>query len=319
MIQLSLSRRLSPYRLLKSPSFHRCLSSYDILLPPEPFVFGVDHIKTRSVPKHIARPSYVDKKHESPNLRAERIRLRGGEEKRLRRAAQLARRICDFAGTLVKPGITTEAIDAQVHAKVIASGAYPSPLHYNGFPKACCTSVNNVMVHGIPDERPLKDGDIINIDITVYLDGFHGDTSRTFTVGSVDDGAKNLINLAELALQAGISACAPGKPYKAIGRAIHNLVKAQEDDFCISPQFTGHGIGTVFHRPPWILHHLNDEPGAMLPGDCFTIEPNIIEGTDPQGALLPDGWTVVTESCARSAQAEDMVLITENGAEVITV
>ncbi|KAI0371461.1 methionine aminopeptidase [Pilatotrama ljubarskyi] len=242
---------------------------------------------------------------------------------RLRRAASLASEVLSFAGKLAQVGRTTDAIDAAVHELILACGAYPSPLRYKGFPRSCCTSVNNIITHGIPDElsyylnlRPLQDGDIVNIDITVYLDGFHGDTSRTFLVGNVDDKGRDLVEITEAALEAGIAACGPGKPFKSIGSAIHELLRGK--DYCVSPQFTGHGIGREFHRQPWIFHHLNDEPGEMQPGDCFTIEPALVQGTEPYGWTFPDGWSVSTENCARAAQAEHMVLITENGAEVLT-
>lgn len=207
-------------------------------------------------------------------------------------------------------------IDAAVHDYIIANSAYPSPLLYQGYPKSICTSVNNIIAHGVPDDRPLEDGDIINIDITVYLNGYHGDTSETFLVGNVDDDGRKLIDITNKALAAGIRACGPGLPFKRIAAAIGAVVR--DKDFSVSPQFTGHGIGTVFHRPPWILHHLNNEPEIMMPGDCFTIEPSIIQGTQPRGWMFPDGWTVSTENCARSAQAEHMVLIVENGVEVLT-
>ncbi|OSC97962.1 methionine aminopeptidase [Trametes coccinea BRFM310] len=302
---------------------------YDIILPSEPVVWGTAHILPRPVPAHIPRPPYVPE-HFGPGADEEmavaeedaetrrRKLVTGAEEVgRLRRAAQLAADVLKFAGTLVQAGRTTDEIDAAVHELVIACGAYPSPLLYKGFPKSCCTSVNNIVTHGIPDDRPLQDDDIVNIDITVYLDGFHGDTSKTFVVGpEVDDKGRELVQITEAALEAGIAACGPGKPFKGIGRAIHELLKGK--DYSVSPQFSGHGIGREFHRQPWILHHLNDEPGEMQPGDCFTIEPAIIQGTDPHGWTFPDGWTVSTENCARAAQAEHMVYITDTGAEVLT-
>jgi len=207
-------------------------------------------------------------------------------------------------------------LDAAIHEYVVTHSAYPSPLGYSGFPKSCCTSVNNVVVHGIPDDRPLEDGDIVNVDITVYLDGYHGDTSRTFLVGDVDEAGRDLVNATSEALEAGIAVCGPGEPFKSIGKAIHDV--ADQRGYSVSSQFTGHGIGKVFHRSPWILHHRNDEPGVMLPGHCFTIEPCLVQGNNPRSWIFPDGWTASTENCARSAQKEHMVLITEHGADVIT-
>ncbi|KAJ3994857.1 peptidase M24, structural domain-containing protein [Lentinula boryana] len=300
---------------------------YNVILPEEPFVFGVSHIKPREVPKYISRPPYaILNKTSQENLQNDaedadgRFPLGGEAERKLRTVASLAKDVREYAGSLVKVGTTTNAIDAAVHEYIISRGAYPSPLLYNGFPKSCCTSINNVITHGIPDDRPLEDGDIINVDITVYLNGYHGDTSKTWLVGDVDLPGRLLCNITNSALEAGIAACGPGQPFKNIGRAIHTLIEPRYHgmDFCVSPAFSGHGIGSVFHRKPWILHHLNDEPGVMLPGNCFTIEPAIIQGTHPTSWTFPDGWTASTENCARSAQAEHMVLITDNGAEVLT-
>ncbi|GLB34284.1 putative removes the N-terminal methionine from nascent proteins [Lyophyllum shimeji] len=297
--------------------------TYSIILPTEPFVFGVSHITPRTVPEHIVRPHYAvqgyteaerDGGLEPPF--AEKIVLGGEAESRLRAAARLARKVREYAGQLVKVGVTTDSIDAALHDYIIAHSAYPSPLRYEGFPKSVCTSVNNILVHGIPDDRPLENGDIVNIDITVFLNGYHGDTSQTFLVGDVDEQGRELVKVTNAALRAGIQACGPGRPVKGIGKAIHELIRLS--NFSVSSQFTGHGIGTVFHRPPWILHHLNDEPGVMMPGDCFTIEPCIVQGANPRGWIFPDGWTASTENCARSAQAEHMVLITDRGAEVLT-
>ncbi|RDB19969.1 Methionine aminopeptidase 1D, chloroplastic/mitochondrial [Hypsizygus marmoreus] len=288
---------------------------FSIILPEEPYIFGVSHIVPRTVPKTIVRPHYASPGAESSEVHSsyerERIELGANAEVRLREAAKLAKEVRDYAGRLVQVGVTTNSIDAAVHDFIISRSAYPSPLHYMEYPKSCCTSINNVIVHGIPDDRPLENGDIINIDITVYLNGYHGDTSQTFLVGDVDEQGRELVQATNKALQAGIHACGPGRPFKDIGKAIHELTR--QSKFCVSSQFTGHGIGTVFHRPPWILHHLNDEPGVMKPGDCFTIEPCLIQGTNPRGWIFPDGWTASTENCARSAQAEHMVLITQDG------
>ncbi|CCM05542.1 uncharacterized protein FIBRA_07769 [Fibroporia radiculosa] len=290
---------------------------YDVILPHEPYVWGVSHIRPRTVPPHITRPSYaLDGQNVPSNSHSPHLRLLepGGEnEARLRSAAALASKVLRYAGSLVKIGVTTEEIDTKIHEMILSHSAYPSPLLYKGFPKSCCTSVNNIITHGIPDEF---NGDIVNIDVTVYKDGFHGDTSRTFFVGDVDEKGRQLVRVTEEALEVGIAACGPRRPFKSIGKAIFELIRHQP--YSVSTQFTGHGIGREFHREPWILHHLNDEPGIMLPGDCFTIEPCIIQGNNPSGWIFPDGWTVSTENCARSAQAEHMVLITDTGAEVLT-
>ncbi|KAG7447771.1 methionine aminopeptidase [Guyanagaster necrorhizus] len=313
--------------------------TYSVILPEEPFVFGVSHIAPRPVPPSIRVPPYIGSSgHDVAPTGDSIIELGGEEEARVRRAGALASRVRDFAGSLVKVGVTTNAIDAAVHEYIVARGAYPSPLRYKGFPKSCCTrylpcsidhivlifdSINNVIAHGIPDDRPLEDGDIINIDITIFLDGYHGDTSETFLVGDVDPEGRVLCAVTSNALKAGIAACGPGKPFKAIGQAIHHYLADNRSqlgmDFCVSQQFTGHGIGTAFHAKPWILHSYNEEPGIMKPGHCFTIEPSIIQGKDPKGWVFPDGWTTSTKNCARSAQAEHMILVTGSGADILTL
>ncbi|KAI0696824.1 methionine aminopeptidase [Cytidiella melzeri] len=298
--------------------------NYDIILPQDPLASS-SRGSTRSVPSSIPRPPYAPTSHLKQRFRQIRqsilpdlspIPLGGEEEQKLRRAAQLAERTLVYAGTLVQEGITTDAIDAKVHEFIIANNAYPSPLLYKGFPKSCCTSVNNIMVHGIPDYRPLHNGDIVNIDITVYLDGYHGDTSRTFLVGQVDNLGKELVQITEQALEAGIAACAPLRPFRDIGKAIHSVVRGK--NFSVSSAFTGHGIGSVFHCLPWIIHVPNTEPGTMQPGHCFTIEPCVVRGTNADHMVFGDGWTTSSTNWSRSAQAEHMVLITDNGAEVLT-
>ncbi|TFK43981.1 peptidase M24, structural domain-containing protein [Crucibulum laeve] len=292
---------------------------YSIILPEEPFIFGTSHITPRRVPDRIIRPDYAKPDWVAPrdaHLREARVLLGGEEETRLREAAKLAKAVREYAGSLVKVGVTTNSIDAAVHDYIISHSAYPSPLLYSGFPRSCCTSINNILVHGIPDDRPLEDGDIINIDITVYLNGYHGDTSQTFLVGDVDPPGRELVEITNQALEVGIRSCGPGQQFKGIGKAIHNLLRHR--DYSVSAQFTGHGIGTIFHMQPWVLHHLNDEPGVMQPGHCFTIEPCIMQGSNPRGWIFPDGWTASSENCARAAQAEHMVLITNEGADVLT-
>ncbi|KLO14520.1 methionyl aminopeptidase [Schizopora paradoxa] len=298
---------------------------YDIILPPDEPVWGVDHILPRSVPSGIIRPLYaalnrpgpLDSSHDERARSGDgRIDIRSEVVSKLRRAGALAKEVLRDAEGLVKPGVTTNAIDKHIHEFIISKKAYPSPLHYSDFPRSCCTSVNNIVVHGIPDDRSLKDGDIVNIDVTVYLDGFHGDTSRTFLVGNVDIEGRKLVTATEIALQAGIKACKPGAHFKFIGAAIQAV--ADLHGYSVSTQFSGHGIGSVFHRSPWILHHRNDEPGTMLPGHCFTIEPCLVQGSDPRAWIFPDGWTASTTNGARSAQAEHTILITEDGVEVLT-
>jgi len=292
---------------------------YNLVLPQDPHKVGVEHIQPLSVPTHIVRPPYVQYNgcyETTPSAGDSILKLGSPEELRMRRASALARATLKRAGELVKIGTTTSQIDSELHDFIIENSAYPSPLLYSGFPKSCCTSVNNIIAHGIPDDRPLEDGDIINIDVTVYLDGVHGDTSRTFLVGDVDQPGRDLVSATNEALRAGIDACGPGRPFKGIGEAISRVAAAR--GFSVNAELTGHGIGKYFHTPPWILHHRNDEPGVMQPGLCFTIEPLLVQGDDARGWMLPDGWTVLTETGARSAQAEHTILITDVGVDILT-
>ncbi|KAH7343762.1 methionyl aminopeptidase [Rhizoctonia solani] len=267
------------------------IKSFGIYIPvlsENPLQHGTSHIPRKSVPAYIPRPAYAHPNYKAPKPPPYRgdglIKLGTADELRARRAGALAAMALQKAQSLVKPGITSEEIDDQVHDFILSHGAYPSPLNYpspeGSYPKSTCISVNNCIIHGVPDTRELEDGDLLNIDITVYLDGFHGDTSDTFVVGDVDSQGQYLTRLAVRALNAGISVCRPNAYFKDIGKAIHNVVRQAEqesgDPYVISPHFTGHGIGKDFHRPPWIVHTVNEEPGTMKPGHCFTIEVCII-------------------------------------------
>ncbi|EUC57803.1 methionine aminopeptidase 1D [Rhizoctonia solani AG-3 Rhs1AP] len=308
----------------------RAFGTYIPVLSDNPLQQGTLHIPRKDVPAYIPRPAYAH-----PNYKATRpppyrgdglIKLGTADEIKARRAGALAAMALQTVESLVKPGITSEKIDDQVHEFILSHGAYPSPLNYpsseGSYPKSTCISVNNCIIHGIPDTRELEDGDLVNIDVTVYLDGFHGDTSNTFLVGEVDPQGQYLAQLTTRALDAGISICRPDAYFKDIGKAIHNLVRQAEEEtgnpYAVSPHFTGHGIGRDFHRPPWIVHTVNEEPGIMKPGHCFTIEPAVIQGRDPNWWMLPDGWTILSESYARAAQAEHTILITETGADILT-
>ena len=216
----------------------------------------------------------------------------------------------DAAGRLVAPGVTTDAIDAVVTEESIKRGAYPSPLNYHGFPKSCCTSVNEVLCHGIPDSSVLQDGDIINIDITCYYGGYHGDCSETFLVGEVDEAGKQLVKVTHDCWQAAIDYCRPGQPFNGIGAIIEDFVKPYGYSSVGEP-FCGHGIGKVFHTTPNILHFRNEEPGKMEAGNVFTIEPIICEGTS-EYVKWEDGWTATTIDGRRSAQFEPMVAPTRS-------
>jgi len=234
----------------------------------------------------------------------------------MRESCALAKKILEFAGSLVKPGVTTDEIDAKVHDAIIDSGAYPSPLNYMGFAKSICTSVNEVLGHGIPDSRPLVDGDIISIDITVFYKGFHGDTCATFFVGEmVDEKAKKLVKVARKCLETGISILRPGVPIAAIGAAIQN--EAMRHKLAVVQHLAGHGIGRLFHQRPYILHCRNDLRGILEPGMTFTIEPIVVE-KGVNVVTWDDKWTMATKDGGWSAQFEHTVLITDTGAEILT-
>ncbi|XP_043231437.1 methionine aminopeptidase 1D, mitochondrial-like isoform X2 [Amphibalanus amphitrite] len=233
----------------------------------------------------------------------------------MRRACRLASKILHAAKQLAKPGVTTEEIDRLVHRLTVQHGAYPSPLNYRGFPKSVCTSVNNVACHGIPDDRPLEDGDIINIDVTVFLDGHNGDCSETYPVGQVDQQGLRLIEAARRCRDDAIAICRPGVPFSEIGSRVE--LSAGHLDHAVVPAFIGHGIGRYFHGPPEIYHCWNSYPGTMRPGMTFTIEPVISQGSR-EIVLLEDGWTAISGDGSRSAQFEHTVLITEDGVEILT-
>jgi methionyl aminopeptidase len=269
-----------------------------------------------AVPSHIPRPPYADTgalPEWDSNLQ---IHKTPEELSKMRAACKLAAQVLDYAGTLVKPGVTTDAIDQAVHKMIIDAGAYPSPLNYGKFPKSVCTSVNECICHGIPDDRQLVEGDIINIDVTVFLNGYHGDTSRMFHVGQVSPEAARLCKATTEALMAGINACGPGAPLKGIGHAIHNVADSYKLN--LSKSFIGHGVGTVFHCSPHVVHTRNNEPGVMVPGQTFTIEPMLCIGSARE-KFWKDGWTAVTTDGSLSAQQEHTLLITENGVEILTV
>ncbi|KAI5436537.1 Methionine aminopeptidase 1B [Lathyrus oleraceus] len=258
-----------------------------------------------SVPDHIPRPPYVGS-NILPEIASEYQIPDSQGIAKMRAACKLAARVLNFAGTLVRPSVTTNEIDKAVHQMIIDAGAYPSPLGYGGFPKSVCTSVNECMCHGIPDSRLLQNGDIINIDVTVYLNGYHGDTSKTFFCGEVSDALKHLVKVSEECLERGIGVCKNGAPFKKIGKIIS-----------VVERFVGHGVGTVFHSEPLIFHHRNDEGGCMVEGQTFTIEPILTMGST-DCITWPDNWTAVTTDGSRAAQFEHTILITKTGAEILT-
>jgi methionyl aminopeptidase len=268
----------------------------------------------RAVPESVARPEYAATGRPRPGGKD----VKTPEElERLRRACRAAARVLRVGGAAVRPGITTDALDELCHEETIRLGGYPSPLNYRGFPKSICTSPNEVICHGIPDSRPLEDGDLVNLDITVYLDGMHGDCSATFLVGQVDEAGQRLVRVARECLERGIAAVRPGLPVGAIGAAIEPW--ASRHGFGVVRDYCGHGIGESFHTSLQIPHHVDARARTvMVPGMTFTVEPMVTEG-DWAAALWPDGWTAVTADGRRSAQFEHTLLVTADGAEILTV
>ncbi|GAB3436223.1 type I methionyl aminopeptidase [Flindersiella endophytica] len=269
----------------------------------------------RDVPPHITRPEYVDKPSPTP--------FRGSEVKdadtiaRMRIAGKIAAQALAEVGRAIAPGVTTDELDRVGHDFLIAHDAYPSTLGYKGFPKSLCTSVNECICHGIPDARPLEDGDIVNIDITAYIDGVHGDTNATFLCGNVDEDSKLLVERTHEATMRGIKAIRPGREVNVIGRVIQSYAK--RFDLGVVRDFTGHGIGTSFHSGLIIPHY--DEPRfdtVIETGMTFTVEPMLTLGTY-DWEMWSDGWTVVTKDRKRTAQFEHTVLVTESGPEILTL
>jgi methionyl aminopeptidase len=267
------------------------------------------------VPSHIARPPYAETGQ--VNRWAE-SRVKSPEIiERMRRAGVAAAEILRLAGEMVAPGVTTDAIDRYVHQLCIDHGGYPSPLNYNGYPKSLCTSVNEVICHGIPDSRPLQDGDIVNLDVTIFLDGVHGDTNATFFVGDVDPGSRHLVQVTEECTWYGIEAVVPGRPLSDIGRAIE--AHARKHKYGVVKAFIGHGIGEQFHTDVQVLHYYDPRANMIMrPGMTFTIEPMISMGTWQHKMAFDDDWTAVTADGKRTAQFEHTCLVTDDGVEVLT-
>ena len=268
----------------------------------------------RPVPATIARPEYVDQPRPTP--------YSGSEVKdaatidAMRVAGRLAAQALAEVGRAIRPGVTTDELDRIGHEFLCDHGAYPSTLGYRGFPKSLCSSLNEVICHGIPDDTVLQDGDICNIDITAYLGGVHGDTNATFLVGDVDEEVRLLVERTREATMRGISVVRPGRPLNVIGRVIESYAK--RFGYGVVRDFTGHGIGTSFHTGLIIPHY--DEPSAdtvMLPGMTFTIEPMLTLGTYDY-RMWADGWTAVTADGSWTAQFEHTLLVTEDGAEILT-
>jgi len=268
----------------------------------------------RPVPASIPRPEYVDKP--APE------RFTGSEVKdagtieRMRAAGRLAAQARELVGSHVEPGVTTDELDRIGHEFLCDHGAYPSTLGYRGFPKSLCSSVNEVICHGIPDSRRIEDGDIVNIDITAFLDGVHGDTNATFLAGNVDEESRLLVERTREALDRGIKAVKPGRRISVIGRVIESY--ARRFGYGVVREFTGHGIGTAFHSGLVVPHYDTPEYDDLIEvGMTFTIEPMLNLGTH-EWEMWDDDWTVVTRDGRRSAQFEHTLLVTPTGAEVLT-
>ncbi|XP_012937492.1 methionine aminopeptidase 1D, mitochondrial isoform X2 [Aplysia californica] len=269
----------------------------------------------RSVPQKIQSPPYILSGNDVSPVSADvKTKLQIEE---MRPACELAASILRHVGANIEAGMTTDDIDAMVHRKSIEAGAYPSPLQYKGFPKSVCTSVNHIACHGVPGSLVLQDGDIINVDITVFFQGYHGDTSETFMIGDVDRQGQLLVQAAKDCRDIGISVCREGALFSDIGEVVY--MKAQEAGFEVIPNFCGHGIGQYFHGPPDIVHvpSYSGARGEMKAGMTFTVEPIICEGS-PEIQILSDDWTVVTKDKSRSAQFEHTILVTKNGHEILT-
>ena len=269
----------------------------------------------RQVPAGIARPEYVGKrapaKHRGSDVQTPEVIAR------MRVASKLAAQATALAGEHAKPGVTTDEIDRVVHEFLCDNGAYPSTLGYKNFPKSCCTSLNEVICHGIPDSTVIEDGDILNVDVTAFIGGVHGDTNQTFCVGNVDEEARLLVERTREAMMRGIRAVAPGRPLNAIGRVIEAYAK--RFGYGVVRDFTGHGIGEVFHSGLYVPHYDNPRLTTIMePGMTFTIEPMITLGTH-EYQMWRDGWTVVTKDRKWTAQFEHTIVVTDDGYEILTL
>lgn len=270
----------------------------------------------RPVPAEIARPPYVGL--QAPPPYSGDNTYTDDEVQRIRAAGRIASRAIDAASAAIRPGVTTDELDRIAHDYVVSHGAYPSTLEYRGYPKSSCTSVNEVICHGIPDDTVLREGDIVNIDVTAYLDGFHGDLNRTFRVGEVSEDAELLIQRTEEALRRGIKAVAPGREVNVIGRAIETYAK--RFGYGVVRDFTGHGVGSAFHTG-LIIPHYDSAPrfdDVIVPGMVFTIEPMLTLGTH-EWEMWDDGWTVVTKDRSLTAQFEHTLVVRERGVELLTL
>jgi methionyl aminopeptidase len=270
----------------------------------------------RSVPKSIPRPEYVGKPGPRPFTGSNVYSA--SEIERIRESGAIAAEAVEEVGRAIRPGVTTDELDAIAHEFMIDRGAYPSTLGYRGFPKSCCTSLNEVICHGIPDDTIIEEGDIVNIDITAFKNGMHGDLNKTFVAGTAGQDASDLVERTREALNRGIRAVAPGRQVNVIGRAIESY--AQRFGYGVVRDFTGHGVGAAFHTG-LIIPHYDSAPehaDEMVPNMVFTIEPMLTLGSYDWD-IWADGWTVVTKDKLWTAQFEHTLVVTERGAEVLTL
>ena len=268
----------------------------------------------RQVPNNIARPEYVGKPGPAPHIGGDKYDAETIE--RIRKASKLAAQALDVVLEAAKPGVTTDSLDQIGHEFLVAHGAYPSTLGYRGFPKSLCSSLNEVICHGIPDDTVLQDGDLVNIDISAYLDGVHGDTNGTVLVGEAPQELHLLVERTHEAMMRGIRAALPGRQVNIIGRAIETYAK--RFGYGVVKEFTGHGVGTSFHTGLIIPHYDEPEYDTVIePGMIFTVEPMITLGTAGWD-MWDDGWTVTTKDKQYTAQFEHTILITESGPEILT-
>jgi methionyl aminopeptidase len=268
----------------------------------------------RAVPAEIIRPEYVGRR--APRL-GERDVKDAETIERMRIAGRIAAQALAEVGRHVQPGVTTDELDRVGHQFLLDHGAYPSTLEYRGFPKSLCTSLNEVICHGIPDDTVVQDGDIVNIDITAFIGGVHGDTNATFLAGAVNEESRLLVERTEEAMMRGIRAVAPGRQLNAIGRVIESY--ARRFGYGVVRDFTGHGIGTTFHSGLVVPHFDDPSVGVIMEtGMTFTIEPMLTLGTIEYD-IWPDGWTVVTADRKRTAQFEHTLVVTADGYEILTL
>ena len=270
----------------------------------------------RPVPPNIARPEYVDRPAPA-KFTGSAVKTPETIEK-MRIASRIAAQAIVEVGKHITPGVTTDELDAVGHEFLLDHGAYPSTLGYRGFPKSLCSSLNEVICHGIPDSTVVQDGDILNIDITAYIHGVHGDTNHTFLVGDVDEESRLLVERTEESLRRAIKAVAPGREINVIGRTIQSYAK--RFGYGVVRDFTGHGVGEAFHTG-LIIPHYDAAPAyntVIEPGMTFTIEPMLTLGTI-EWDMWPDDWTVLTRDRKRTAQFEHTLVVTETGAEILTV